>query len=67
MTTSNMKNTPIHFTKVLQTTSSETITLFQVQEMHVYYIGGISYVNVGLVIDPSLPKLAKDRQLVAIS
>ena len=34
---------------------------FQAQEMHLYYIGGIFYVVVGLVIDRSLPKLAKDR------
>ena len=33
---------------------------FQAQEMHLYYIGGIFYVVVGLVIDRSLSKLAKD-------
>ena len=40
--------------------------LFQVQEMHVYYFGGIFYVIVGLVIDPSLPKFEKDQQLETI-
>ena len=31
----------------------------RMQEMHLYYTGGMFYVNVRLVIDPSLAKLAK--------
>ena len=38
---------------------------FQVQEMHLHYIGGMLYVNVRLVIDTNLPaKVVNDRQLV---
>ena len=32
---------------------------FKVQEIHLYYTGGMYYVNVRLAIDPSLAKLAK--------
>ena len=35
------------------------VLVFQVQEIHLYYTGGMFYVNVRLAIYPSLAKLAK--------
>ena len=44
---------------------SKMSKFFQVQEMHFYYIGGMLYLNVWLIIDTNLlAKIVNDPQLV---